>query len=174
MSPGTPRRIVTGHDADGRSVVLSDTPVPKSHALPGMAVFHEIWNTAPTPAPLSPAEPREPTERPLVTPPDAGGTIIRFVDLQPGAASPMHRTETVDYGIVLDGEVHLVLGDGSATQLHRGDVVVQRGTDHAWENRTDEVARMAFVLVDGEFSEELKARLPAGALDNLFAQALDG
>ena len=86
----------------------------------------------------------------------------------------MHRTETVDYGIVLEGEVHLVLGDGSATHLHRGDVVVQRGTDHAWENRTDEVARMAFVLVDGEFSEELKALLPAGALDNLFSQALDG
>jgi quercetin dioxygenase-like cupin family protein len=174
MTPGAPRRIVTGHDASGRSVVLSDAPVPKSHPLPGMAVFHEIWNTDETPAPLSPAEPREPTERPLITPPGAGGTIIRFVDLQPGAASPMHRTQTVDYGIVLDGEVHLVLGDGSATRLQRGDVVVQRGTDHAWENRTDQGARMAFVLVDGEFSAELRALLPDGALDNLFSQALDG
>jgi quercetin dioxygenase-like cupin family protein len=167
-----PRRVVTGHDAEGRSVVLSDAPAPKSHELPGTAVFHEIWNTGGTPAPVLPSEADEPTDRPLVTPPDPNGTIIRLVDLLPRAASPMHRTETVDYGIVLAGEVVLVLDD-SEVRLRPGDVVVQRGTDHAWENRTDEIARMAFILVDGAFSEELRELLPAGALDNLYSHALD-
>jgi naringenin degradation protein FdeH len=155
----TPRRIVTGHDRDGRSVVLSDGPVPKSHSIPS-ATFHELWNTKETPAPVLPVEPREPTDRPLVTPPDRDGTIIRIVDLEPGSRSPMHRTETIDYGIVLEGEVVLVLDDGSETRLSKGDVVVQRGTEHAWVNDAAEAARMVFVLVGGRFSDELKALLP--------------
>jgi quercetin dioxygenase-like cupin family protein len=167
-----PRRVVTGHDAEGRSVILSDGPAPKSHEIPS-AVFHEVWSTAETPAPLLPEEPAEPTSRPLRTPPDPNGTVIRIVDLQPHAASPMHRTESVDYGIVLDGEVHLVLDDGSDTLLHPGDVVVQRGTDHAWENRTDSLTRIAFILIDGAFTDELRERLPAEALTNLFSQPLD-
>jgi quercetin dioxygenase-like cupin family protein len=83
----------------------------------------------------------------------------------------MHRTESIDYGIVLEGAIVLSLDDGSETLLGPGDVVVQRGTDHAWENRTDEAARMVFVLVDGRFSDELKALLPEEP--KLFAQALD-
>ena len=165
-----PRRVVTGHDAEGRSVVLADTPAPVTHAI-ASAVFHELWNTAAMPAPVAPAEPREPTDRPLVTPPDPRGTIIRIVDLEPGSRSPMHRTETVDYGIVLAGDVTLVLDDGSETQLRPGDVVVQRGTDHAWLNPTDEPARMAFVLVDGRFTDELRSLLPGES--RLFDHALD-
>jgi quercetin dioxygenase-like cupin family protein len=167
-----PRRVVTGHDADGRSVVVSDGPVPKSHAIPA-AVFHEVWSTTETPAPVRPDEPAEPTARPLRTPPDPNGTVIRIVDLQPRAASPMHRTESVDYGIVLEGEVHLVLDDGSETRLGPGDVVVQRGTDHAWQNRSDSVTRIAFILIDGKFTDELRAVVPEGALDRLFSQVLD-
>jgi quercetin dioxygenase-like cupin family protein len=72
---------------------------------------------------------------------------------------------------VLAGEVTLVLDDGSDTELHAGDVVVQRGTDHAWVNATDDPARMAFVLVDGRFTDELKALLPAEPA--LFDRALD-
>jgi len=83
----------------------------------------------------------------------------------------MHRTESIDYGIVLEGEVVLSLDDSSETLLRPGDVVVQRGTDHAWENRTGEAARMVFVLVDGRFSDELKALLPDDL--ELFGQALD-
>jgi quercetin dioxygenase-like cupin family protein len=165
--------VVTGHDASGRSVVLSDGPAPKTFALAD-AVFHEIWSTAETPAPVRPAEDADPTARPLRTPPDPGGTVIRLVDLLPGAVSPMHRTESVDYGIVLSGEVHLVLDDGSETRLSPGDVVVQRGTDHAWENRTDGVSRMAFILVDGKFTDELRDVLPPEATEHLFAQVLDG
>lgn len=155
-----PRRVVTGHDASGRSVILADGPAPRTHSIPG-ATFHELWSTSDTPAPLAPEEPAEPTDRPLVTPPDPHGTIIRFVDLAPRSRSPMHRTESLDYGIVLSGAVCLVLDDGSETALRPGDVVIQRGTDHAWVNETDEPARMAFVLVDGRFGDELRALLPA-------------
>ena len=89
-----PRRVVTGH-VDGRSVILSDAAAPKSHSIPG-ATFHELWNTTAMPAPVTPVEPREPTDRPLITPPDPHGTIIRIVDLEPGAVSPMHRTESIE------------------------------------------------------------------------------
>jgi quercetin dioxygenase-like cupin family protein len=172
MPTARPRRVVTGHDSTGRSVVLADSPAPKSHAIPG-ATFHEIWNTTAMPAPVRPSEPREPTDRPLVTPPDPNGTIIRVVDLGPRSVSPMHRTESIDYGIVLAGEVHLVLDDGSETVLRPGDIVVQRGTDHAWENRAGEPARMVFILVDGSFSDELRRIVPAEALEHLFSAPLD-
>lgn len=74
--------------------------------------------------------------------------------MPPGLRSPMHRTESVDYGVVLSGEVTLVL-EGEETVLHAGDVAVQRGTDHAWENRSGEPARMLFVLVAGRFDPAL-------------------
>jgi len=77
----------------------------------------------------------------------------------------MHRTASIDYGIVLEGEVHLVLDDGSATLLHAGDVVIQRGGDHAGENRAATPARMAFMLVDGTFSDESRQLVPPGALE---------
>jgi quercetin dioxygenase-like cupin family protein len=129
------------------------------------AVFHELWTTTATPAPLTAAEP-EPTAGPLSVPPPPGGVKIRINEIPAGASSPMHRTATVDYGIVLAGEITLVLDD-SETVLGAGDVVVQRGTDHRWENRGDAVARIAFVLIDGVFTDELAATLPAGALEHL-------
>jgi quercetin dioxygenase-like cupin family protein len=157
----TPRRIVTGHDEEGRSVVIADGTAPKTRAVPG-TTFHEIWCTSGAPAPIAPVEPHEPTDRAaLVVPPDAEGTNIRIIDLEPRSRSPMHRTETIDYGIVLAGNVTLILDDGE-TELAPGDVVVQRGTNHAWANPSDEPARMAFVLVDGRFTPELEALLPAG------------
>lgn len=165
-----PRRVVTGHDAMGRSVVLSDERAPKSHSIPG-ATFHELWSTSETPAPLFPAEQREPTERPLVTSPPSTGTTIRFVDMEPGSRSPMHRTESVDYGIVIAGNIELLLDDGSVTRLGPGDVVVQRGTAHAWLETGDETVRMAFILIDGRFSEELLSCLPADV--SLFDRVLD-
>ena len=150
-----PRRIVTGHDADGRSVVLSDAPTPKTHDI-GTAAFHELWITDATPAPIAATEP-EPTNRPVRTPPPANGVMVRFTEMAPGAESPMHRTETVDVGVVLEGETWLLLDDGSETRVGRGDAVVQRGTNHAWANRSDSSARMVFVLIDGAISEELRA-----------------
>ena len=82
----------------------------------------------------------------------------------------MHRTQSIDYGIVLEGEIWLVLDDGSQTRLGPGDVAIQRGTDHAWENRSDRPARIVFVLVDGAFSEELRAMIGS---PELFDQPLD-
>ena len=151
----TPRRIVTGHDASGRSVVLSDTPSPTTTDI-GTAAFHEIWVTEGMPVQIPATEP-ESTDRPIRVPPPPNGVMIRFTDMEPGAASPMHRTETLDVGIVLEGETWLLLDDGSETRVGPGDAVVQRGTNHAWENRSDRPVRMLFVLVDGTITDELRA-----------------
>jgi quercetin dioxygenase-like cupin family protein len=150
-----PRRIVTGHDAAGRSVVLSDAPTPKTLDI-GTAAFHELWITDATPAAIAATEP-EPTDRPVRTPPPAGGVIVRFTEMAPGAESPLHRTQTVDVGVVLDGETWLLLDDGSETRMGPGDAVVQRGTNHAWANRSDRPVRMIFVMIDGAIGDELAA-----------------
>lgn len=161
-----PRRVVTGHDANGVSVVLSDGIVPVHRVMPQDGVgFYEIWQTDAMPAPVSPVEPSEPTERTIRVPPEPNGTKIRINEFFPGFInelgnqSPVHRTESIDYGIVLEGEIVLVLDD-SEVLLKAGDVVIQRGTDHAWANRSDKVSRVAFILIDGDFTPELTALLP--------------
>lgn len=151
-----PRRIVTGHDASGKSVVLSDGPTPKTLDI-GSAAFHEMWITDRMPVPIAASEPQEPTDRPVRTPPPANGVLVRFTEMGPGAKAPIHRTETVDVGVVLDGETWLVLDDGSETRMGPGDAVVQRATNHSWENRSDRPVRMVFVQIDGTISDELRA-----------------
>jgi quercetin dioxygenase-like cupin family protein len=163
-----PRRIVTGHDASGKSVVLSDAPTPKTLDI-GTAAFHEVWITAQTPVEIAATEP-EPTERPVRTPPPANGVTVRFTEMAPGAESPMHRTETVDVGVVLEGETWLLLDDGSETPVGVGDAVVQRATNHAWANRSDRPVRMLFVLIDATIGDELRAA--TGPLE-FFDQVLD-
>lgn len=180
------RRIVTGHDAQGKSVVLSDAPAPRAVPIDGRGgAFVELWTTRATPAPIDRAS-GEPPEEGLHLQPPPNGTRLRVVDFPPedegvlaqltpevvraafavlNAAdslpegpSPhplMHRTESIDYGIVLEGELVLVL-DGGETPLRAGDIVVQRGTSHAWANRSGRPARMAFILIDGAFEPELK------------------
>lgn len=170
---GTPRRVVTGHDKSGKSIVLSDGHPPIELKFPERGVaFFEIWSTNTSPASLSATE-AEPTDESVELAPKSRGTVIRILDFLPGFSKQrsgtqpfIHRTETVDYGIVLEGEIFLLLDD-SEVHLKAGDVVVQRGTDHAWENRSERPARVAFVLVDGAFCEELKASLPAGALQRV-------
>ena len=165
------RRVVTGHTPEGVSVVLSDGPVPVVRALPEDGVeFHEVWNTEGAPALVTAVEPNEPTERALAVPPPPCGTKIRVNTFAPGhldergLQSPVHRTSSVDYGIVLSGEITLVLDDSEVT-LRAGDVVVQRGTDHAWANRGSEPATVCFVLVDGRFDPALAESI--GGLDGL-------
>jgi mannose-6-phosphate isomerase-like protein (cupin superfamily) len=174
-------RVVTGHDAGGRAIVTSNGPLPsviEIAAIPG-TIFHEVWSTDATPAPVDNGS--DPTVGPIVLPPPRHGTRMRFVDIPPdtadylahGAArmhdafaqigdahastvradSPhplMHRTESVDYGIVIEGEMTLVLDEGEVL-LKAGSVVVQRGTNHAWANRSGKLCRMLFVLVDGQY-----------------------
>jgi mannose-6-phosphate isomerase-like protein (cupin superfamily) len=165
-----PRRVVTGHTPEGVSIVVSDGPVPVSRQLPADGVaFHEIWNTTGAPALIAAVEQTDPTERELAVPPPPQGTKIRINEFAPGhldergLQSPVHRTASVDYGIVLEGEITLVLDDSEVT-LRAGDVVVQRGTEHAWANRGTVPARVAFILVDGRFDESLTRTLPDGAL----------
>lgn len=178
------KRVVTGHNSNGQAIVASSGPTPNVFpllAVPG-TVFYEIWNSVDSPAPLDNAA--DPTAKPLQLSPGPLGSVIRVVDIPPDSVQNqvsdenaaavfaeigeshagtgqtnskhklMHRTETLDYGIVTEGEVWLVL-DEKEVHLRRGDVVVQRGTNHAWSNRTESMARMVFVLLDGRFSPEL-------------------
>jgi hypothetical protein len=159
------RRMVTGHDARGRSVVLSDGPPPQHHPMHGLDVgadFHEMWSEADTVPELTLGVAREPNERPFTIMP-AAGHLLRILDVYPlndgGKRTVMHRTRTLDYVVVIEGELVLIL-DEREVILKPGDVVVQRGTDHAWENRSGAMARAAFFHIDARFSEELLARLP--------------
>ena len=163
--PINPRRVVTGHDARGVSVFASDGPVPGTPFVPGGTVFYQLWSTDATPPAIGAAEPK-PEAGPLSVSPPPQGTRLIINEMPPGAASPMHRTETVDYGIVLDGEVVLVLEDGEKV-LRAGDVVVQRGTNHRWENRSAAPARVAFILVDGAFTPRLRIAIGEDALGNV-------
>lgn len=163
MSDWTPRRVVTTHDGAGVSTVLSDGPPPVVTKIPQAGVaFFEMWSTDATPAPVV-ADAADPALGPVRIPPPRGGTRIRINEFQPGhlvdgRQSRWHRTETVDYGIMISGELVLLLEDREVV-LQPGDVVVQRGTNHAWANRGDEIARVAFVLVDGTFDPALAEQL---------------
>jgi hypothetical protein len=184
MSLKPVRRIVTGHNHARRSIIsIDDAPrtIPFT-AVPGTA-FYELWNTNGMPVPIDNGA--DPTGRPLQLHPTKHGSIIRIVDIPPdsvqnkvsaedvaagfasmgaghavagqGAARHrlMHRTQTIDYGIVLAGEVWLLVDEGEV-RLGPGDIVIQRGTNHAWSNRTEEIARIAFILLDGKFAPEVQ------------------
>ncbi len=159
------RRVVTGHDERGRSVILSDGPPPQHHAMHGPAIgadFHEMWGDAGRVPELTAIPTQEPNERAFTLMP-AAGHLLRILDVYPlregGKRTVMHRTRTQDYVVVIEGELVLILDD-SEVVLKAGDVVVQRGTDHAWENRSDTIARAAFFHIDARFNNELLARLP--------------
>lgn len=174
--PRPMRRIVTGHDARGRSVFLMDGPSPHVLELPGMPglALINLWVTDGTPA--SNAGSADAAARPVVLEPPPRGTIFRVVDFPPdrdlagkldrakafaamGAHAAMdadasrhpgmHKTSTVDYALVLDGEIWALMDEGEVL-LRAGDCLVQRGTNHAWSNRSDRPCRMAFVLVSAE------------------------
>jgi mannose-6-phosphate isomerase-like protein (cupin superfamily) len=163
--PRSTRRVVTGHDTHGKSVVVSDGPPPQHHPMHGSSVgadFHEMWNDAQAIPELTSVAAREPNERAFTIMPVAGH-LLRILDVYPlkdgGNRTVMHRTRTLDYVVVIEGELVLILDD-SEVVLKPGDVVVQRGTDHAWENRSSAMARAAFFHIDARFSEELLAKLP--------------
>jgi hypothetical protein len=159
------RRVVTGHDEHGKSVVVFDGPPPQHHSMRGPSIgaeFFEIWN-APVAVPLlNSVETREPNEREFTIMPVAGH-LLRILEVYPlkagGKRTVMHRTKTLDYVVVIEGELVLLLEDSEVT-LKQGEVVVQRGTNHAWENRSDAIARAAFFHIDARFSDELLATLP--------------
>ncbi len=170
------RRVVTGHNAQGRSYFQEDGPSPAELTVPGRPGYRvtNLWRTQ---APADFNTPDDIADHRGVMPPP-GGTVLRIIDW-PGDAprSPeeqrklldatfaalypdagrrpddfdpsMHVTATVDYALVMEGEIVALMEDGETT-LRAGDVLIQRGTNHGWVNRSGKPARVAFVLIDAQ------------------------
>ncbi len=176
------RRVVTGHDPDGNAVVLMDGAAPNLRVRGSGLVSTLAWATDETPAKLSDIDR---ADRESGTAPPPNGSILRIVDFPPlgaegaqaldqqailkemgighesGHASSrhpfMHRTKSIDYAIVISGEIDMLLDD-SEVHLAAGDVVIQQATNHAWVNNGKETCRIAFVLIDAEEPAAWKAR----------------
>jgi len=144
------RRVVTGHDAHEVAKVIIDGAAANWKSSSPGTVSTLIWSTDTTPADIAVGEAIEDLgARVIGTAPPAHGTRFAVIDFPPGNSGRMHRTETIDYVIVIAGEIDMDLDD-STVHLRAGDVMVQRGTNHAWVNRGTERARLAFVLVDAK------------------------
>ncbi len=141
------RRIVTGHDADGKAVVWIDGLATNKKCPEPEVTSILMWVTDETPADFSAHF--DAGERILGTAPPAGGTRFCVIEFRPGNRSHVHRTDTIDYVICVSGEIDMDLED-TTVHMKAGDVMVQRGTGHSWVNRGTEPARLAFVLVDGK------------------------
>ncbi len=185
---GKIRRVITGHDKNGKAVVLEDglAPAVRTNPLRPGHISVDLWKTSAAPYVLHATEP-DPTAGPKQIHPLPNGTVFRISEIAPetdairnmspeqsravfaamgnesastagkkiGRHPFMHRTQTVDYAVVLKGEITMLLDDQDVV-LKEGDVVIQRGTNHAWSNRSDKPALMLYVLIDGKFDDELK------------------
>ena len=172
------RRIVTADGASGRSRIVEDAPATAIRTVPERPNYRavNIWRTEAAPALIN--APDSIHDHQGILPPGNGGSILRIIDYPPesrdlaerkrqiaatfsgifadadhdqrtGAHPGMHRTDTVDYAIILEGEIWAVMDDNE-TLMRAGDVLIQRGTNHAWANRSDQTARICFVLMDGK------------------------
>ncbi len=171
------RRVVTGHDADGKAVIMLDGDAPNQNQRPGSALVSTLlWVTDETPTRLSD---EDNADREIGINPPSQGSILRILEIPPeekrsteeleqliadikrreaenpmpgvyrnpsARATGMHRTESIDYALVLEGEIDLLL-DEEETHLKAGDVVVMQGTYHSWQNRSGKTCMMAFILV---------------------------
>jgi quercetin dioxygenase-like cupin family protein len=185
------RRVITGHDSEGKAAVISDGPAPYVHVNRINPEWYstDLFRTNEMPARVFSQTP-ETTDGPRRQAPTKNGTVLRINHFPPeseavrqmtpeesrrafaalgnekastfgrGGRHPlMHRTETIDYAIVLEGEITMVM-DKEDVVLRAGDVLVQCGTNHAWSNRSDKPAVVAFVLIDGKFEPGLEEMLP--------------
>ena len=151
-------RIVTGHDAAGRAVVIDDALLEPVMLASSDAWFTLLWTTPTAPVDNDDATDGRDRDVDLTLP---GGSVLRIVNMLPGKRAPMHRTSSLDYGIVLSGAIELVLDDGATTLVEAGGIVIQRGTIHSWYNpSTDTPARIAFVLLDATPATVDGAALP--------------
>ena len=168
------RRIVTGHNKDGKSIIVSDGPSPHGLALIDDPAFGltNLWVTNATPADNSTAG--DAADCKVVLTPPKNGSIFRVVEFPPdmqmapkldrnkvfelmsasaemdkheGRHPGMHKTNTVDYAIIISGEIYAMMDEGE-TLMKAGDCLIQRGTNHAWSNRTDKPCLVAFILID--------------------------
>jgi mannose-6-phosphate isomerase-like protein (cupin superfamily) len=170
------RRIVTGHDDKGMAIVEIDGIAPNTKVRADTGIASALlWVTDETPARMDLRKDR--ADRTMGVPPPPNGSVLRVVDFPPvtedsmkkldqsailaqmgaghnarggaNANNPfMHRTRSVDYAIVLEGEIDMLLDD-SEVHMKAGDIMVQQATNHAWVNRSDKPCRIAFVLIDG-------------------------
>ena len=142
------RRVVTGHDKKGAAVFVSDN-IYETVVIPsGDAAMTTIWTTATVPADLN--DETDGRERDAGTT-LKGGSVIRIVDMLPGASSPLHRTNSIDYRIIISGTIELELDNNNFKTLEAGDIIVQRGTIHKWRNPSaDNVCRIVFVLTEAK------------------------
>jgi quercetin dioxygenase-like cupin family protein len=140
------RRVVTGHGPDGRAGIRIDNRIAPVGVDRGDAKFALVWTTATVPADNNDDTDGATRAAGLTL---HGGSVIRVVDLAPAQESPMHRSNSIDYGIVLSGALELELDGGDKTLLRPGDIVVQRGTNHLWRNPSaTEWCRIVFVLIE--------------------------
>jgi quercetin dioxygenase-like cupin family protein len=147
MSGISIRRIVTGHDVDGKAIVREDDVLAFGPLLPGYEGV-EIWGSDGMPVDNNERGDRGPAAGAR----KGARTLIRTGEMAPKGACPriMHRTATLDYGVILSGRCQMHLDSGAVVELKAGDVVVQRGTNHAWWNPYPEPVRFLFVLIDAE------------------------
>ena len=142
------RRIVTGHDAAGKAVVTDDRTFDSVPNPKGTALFTLLWSSDTAHVDNDDATDGRDRNVGLTLP---GGSVIRVVDMLPLTTAPMHRTSSLDYGIVVSGAIELLLDDGAATLIKHGGIIIQRGTIHSWRNPSaTETARVVFVLLDAK------------------------
>jgi quercetin dioxygenase-like cupin family protein len=144
------RRVVTGHNGKNVAKVIRDAPAQNTKTPRAGVASTLMWCTDAMPADIAIGEDVEDMgARILGTPPPENGSRFIVMEFAPGIASEMHRTETIDYIAVLAGEIDMDM-DNSTVTLRAGDIMVQRGTNHAWSNRGKEPARLAIVLLDAK------------------------
>ncbi len=156
-NPLTIRRVVTGHDADGKAVVVQDKTMDNVIVMPSGHSGALMWSADAASASIDGSIDGEsdPGNRKLagIAPPE-GGHVFRILQLAPGKGAFMHRTDTVDYCIVMKGACVMKLDGDEEVAMSAGDILVQRGTWHGWENRGEEPCQLAFILIRAEAPEK--------------------
>lgn len=142
------RRVVTGHTKDGTAIFLSDDFFETAVIPSGDAAMATIWTTATVPADCNDETDGRTRDAGTTL---KGGSVIRVVDMLPNASSPMHRTNSIDYGIVMSGQIELELDNQVYKTVEAGGIIVQRGTIHKWRNPSStEICRIVFVLTEAK------------------------
>ena len=148
------RRIVTTHDENGRAIIAMDKTAENHKWSPRGSTSTLIWSSDECPAEIWSKE--DYGARKLGTQPPPNGTRFTIMNLPPETPGRMHRTDTLDIIFVMDGKIDMGLDNGTSVTLNKGDVMVQQGTNHSWDNSYKEPCRLAIVLIDGK----------VGALEN--------
>jgi quercetin dioxygenase-like cupin family protein len=151
------RRVITGHDAAGKAIVKIDEVVKNvREGRPG-AMAHAIWTTEGFPVNNDAQD--DAGARPVQTTLPSG-TIFRVIEFKPGVQARNHRTDSIDYIVVMSGEIDMEM-DGTMVHIKAGDVMVQRGTIHNWINNGAEPCAIAFILIDATPARPGGKELPA-------------